>query len=150
MSDRAKPARRKSPKKPCSICHRWFLPNPRVVKRQRTCGGSECRAKLRAKTQAGWRARNPDYFTARRIQARQAQSPPKPEPLRLPSPLEKLPWDLAQDEFGVAGADFIGVMGTLLMRSTQDEMRRQAIDLKAFTSRLPTPSAQDQMPVGAD
>jgi len=34
-----------------------------------------------------------------------------PEPLRLPPPLSQLPWDIAQSEFGVKGADFIGVMG---------------------------------------
>ena len=150
MSEPAKPARRKSPKKPCSICHRWFLPDPRVVKRQRTCGNPECRAKLRVQTQAEWRARNPDYFTARRIQTRQAQSPPKPEPLRLPSPLEKLPWDLAQDEFGVQGADFIGLMGTLLIRSTQDEIRQQIIDSTGISRRLLTPVGKDEMPLGAD
>ena len=37
-------------------------------------------------------------------------------------PLSRLPWDLAQDEFGVKGADFIGVMGTLLQGAAQDEL----------------------------
>jgi hypothetical protein len=67
-------------------------------------------------------ARNPDYFTARRIQARQAAERP-PEPLRLPRPLSELPWDIAQDEFGAQGADFLGIMSTLILGPAQDEIR---------------------------
>jgi hypothetical protein len=63
----------------------------------------------RRKTQADWCTRNPDYFVARRIQAR-STSPPPLEPLRLPPPLVRLPWDIAQDQFGGKGADFIGIM----------------------------------------
>jgi hypothetical protein len=32
-------------------------------------------------------------------------------------------WDLAQDEFGVKGADFIGVMGRLLLEAAQDQFK---------------------------
>lgn len=104
-----------SAKKPCCICRRWFRPNPRIGTRQRACGRPECQTARRKKTQSAWRTRNPDYFIARRIQARGTSAQP-PEPLRLPPPLTRLPWDIAQDEFGVKGADFIGVMGTLLLR----------------------------------
>ena len=37
--------------------------------------------------------------------------------------LERLPWDLAKDEFGRKGCDFIGVMGTLLVRTAKDQFR---------------------------
>jgi hypothetical protein len=66
--------------------------------------------------QAVWRRRHPDYFAARRILDRGALAQP-PEPLRLPPSLSQLPWDIAQSEFGVKGADFIGVMGTLLVHA---------------------------------
>jgi hypothetical protein len=49
-----------------------------------------------------------DHPQALSSPARGALSQP-PEPLRLPAPLNRLPWDIAQDEFGVKGADFIGV-----------------------------------------
>ncbi len=49
----------------------------------------------RRKRQAAWRARNQNYFSGRRIQARGA-SDKSPEPLRLPSPLNQLPSDIAQ------------------------------------------------------
>ncbi len=30
-------------KKPCRICRRWFMPNPRLKERQMTCGNSLCK-----------------------------------------------------------------------------------------------------------
>src|SRR6266576_1587689 len=102
-------------KRPCCICRHWFRPDPRVGARQRACRKSSCQKARHQQAQAKWRARNPDYVIARRIQARSLSEQPS-EPLRLRPPLSRLPWDLAQDEFGVKGADFIGVMGTLLLR----------------------------------
>lgn len=97
----------------------------------------------RKKTQARWRARNPDYATAYRIQQRGARKQ-APEPLRLPAPLSQLPWDLAKDELGVQGADFIAVMGTLLLRSAKDQFRAYLIDPKGVSGTLPLPAAKDQ------
>jgi len=132
-------------KRPCSICRHWFRPNPRVGVRQRACGRAECQAARRRQTQAAWRARNPDYFIARRIQERGALAR-RPEPLRLPAPLGQLPWDLAQDQFGVQGADFIGVMGALLLHATQDQFRAYRLDSKTVADTLPPPGEQDPMP----
>jgi hypothetical protein len=103
----------------------------------------------RRKQQAAWRARNPDYFSGRRIQARGASDKP-PEPLRLPSPLNQLPWDIAQSEFGVQGADFIGVMGGLLLRSTQSQLKSYLIDSKADATTQLGLAAQSQIESGAE
>jgi hypothetical protein len=78
------------------------------------------------------------------MQARGALPQP-PEPLRLPAPLNRLPWDIAQDEFGVKGADFIGVMGALLVGAAQDQFRPYPADPAAVAGTLPQPAAQDQM-----
>ena len=126
-------------KKPCSICRRWFRPDPRVGKRQRACGQADCQAVHRRKMQAAWRRRNPDYFVARRMQERGTQEQP-PEPLRLPSPLSRLPWDVAQSEFGVQGADFLGVMGKVLLRPAQSEFWAYPLDSKQVVGTLPPPS----------
>jgi hypothetical protein len=75
---------------------------------------------------------------------------PPPEPLRLPSPLNRLPWDIAQSEFGVQGADFIGVMGALLLRSTQSQLKSDPIDSKEDLATLPHVAAQSQMAPGAE
>src|SRR5213593_2705980 len=109
-------------KRPCCICRRWFRPDPRVGSRQRACGKPECQETRRVQTQRNWRESRPDYFTARRIRERGEQAR-SPEPLRLPPPLNRLPWDIAQDQFGVEGTDFIGILSTVLLRAAQDQIR---------------------------
>ena len=136
-------------KRPCCICHRWFRPDNRVGCRQRACSKPACQASRRRKKQAVWRARNPDYFSGRRIQARMVVDPP-PEPLRLPAPLNRLPWDIAQSEFGVQGADFIGIMGALLLHSAQSQLKPYRVDSTADSATLLESSAQSQMPPGAE
>ena len=131
-------------KKPCRICRKWFRPDVRVGDRQHTCGRLECQVIRRKKTQAAWRAWNLEYFVAWRIQVR-SESERKPEPLRLPNPLSSLPWDLAQDEFGVKGADFIGAMGTVLLQAAKDQFKGQVIDSPRDPGTLPLPPAKDQL-----
>ena len=136
-------------KKPCSICRCWFRPDPRVGQRQRACGQADCQALHRRKMQAAWRARHPDYFVARRMQQRSLLDQP-PEPLRLPAPLNRLPWDLAQDQFGVQGTDFLGVMGTLLLHAAQFQFRAYPLDSKQVAGTLPRSVGQAEIPLRPD
>ena len=115
-------------KRPCRICRLWFYADPRVGDRQRTCSATECQKTRRQKTKADWRRRNPDYFTARRILSRAAKGKTRPEPPSPPPPLDRLPWDIAQDQFGAQGAHFLGVMGGVLVRCAQDQRRAHLID----------------------
>ena len=134
-------------KRPCRICRRWFHPDARVGRRQRTCG-IQCRKKWRGKTQAEWRSRQPEYFIERRLRlrsiaARDAAETSKkcerailegkipeatpaesrrPPPLRLPGVLGRLPWDLAQDEIGVQATDWIGLVARVVLSAAKDEM----------------------------
>jgi hypothetical protein len=126
----------KARKKPCRICRRWFQPDPRVGERQRVCGKPECQTARRQKTQADWRKRNPDYAIAWRLDQRAAQAPP-PEPLRFPAPLNQLPWEFAKDQFGPQAADFIGIMGALILRAAKDQIRPYLLDPTGVPSRLP-------------
>lgn len=135
MSQRAR-------KRPCRFCRKWFLPDSRVGTRQRSCSGSDCQRKRRAKTQASWRERNPEYFIARRITERSGAE--EPCGARLPVPLSKLPWDLAQDQFGIQGADFIGVMGKLLHGHAQDQCRAYLVDSLGETGGLRPAPRKDQ------
>lgn len=132
-----------SKKKPCQICRQWFRPDVRVGERQVVCKRPECQAARRKRTQAAWRARNPGYFTAWRIQLR-SESKNRPEPLRLPAPLSDLPWDLAQESFGVQGADFIGVMSGVLFRAAKDQLMGQLTDSMGDAGTLPLNVAKDQ------
>ena len=129
-------------KRPCSICRHWFRPDPRVGLRQRACHKPGCQAARRKQTQAEWRARNPEYAAGYRIQQRAAQER-TPEPLRLPAPLGRLPWDLAKDEFGRKGSDFIAVMGALLVRAAKDQFRAYIDDTARVSGPLPPPVAKD-------
>ncbi len=170
-------------KRPCCICHRWFLPDNRVGSRRRTCGRPECRERRRRKMQSAWRMRNPDYFTARRLQARLTpEAPPSPPaqpgrssssapsssspssspqssrqpiwprppaPLRFRAPLNQLPWDIAQSEFGPQGADFLGVMVGLLLRETQSEIAAYRVEITAVMAALRPSGAQSSIPPAA-
>ena len=83
-----------------------------------------------------WRKRNPDYLIAWRLDQRAAQTPP-PEPLCFPAPLNQLPWEFAKDQFGAQGADFIGVMSALILRTAKDQIRPYLIDRARLPSGLP-------------
>ena len=125
-------------KKPCRICRRWFRPDPRIGQRQRACGKPECQTTRRQKTQANWRMRNPEYAAAYRIQQRAIARDPPAEPMRMPPPLNQLPWDLAKDEFGAQGADFIGVMGGLVLRAAKDQFLAYVAESTRLSATLPT------------
>jgi hypothetical protein len=57
--------------------------------------------------------------------------------LVLPPPLSQLPWDLAQDEFGVMGTDFLGHLGRVLLGVAQDQKAGQVIEMTGEPGRLP-------------
>ena len=103
----------------------------------------------RRKQQAAWRAGHPDYFAGRRIQARMVLED-RPGPLRLPPPLDQLPWDIAQSEFGAQGADFLGVMSGLVLRSAQFQLQPYRIDSTADMATLPHLAAPSQIESGAE
>lgn len=132
-------AKRKTKKRPCAICGRRFQPNPRVGSRHRACNNSDCQTARRQKTQASWRNRNPEYAAARRLDQRANQREPPAEPLRLPKPLDQLPWNAAKDEFSPYGIDFIGVALTLILRAAKDEIRSYLTDSTILPGRLPLP-----------
>src|SRR5436189_4865587 len=130
--------------RPCCICRRWCRPDPRIGSRQQACRRAECQAARRKKKQKTWRERNPDYFIARRIKDRSGQDRPA-EPLRLPPPLSRLPWDIAQSQFGTEGADFIGILGAVLLRSAQSQFRAYVTEDSRLANTLPSTGTQSPM-----
>jgi hypothetical protein len=135
-------------KRPCSICRRWFRPNLRVGDRQHACEKAACQTSRRQRTQASWRRRNLSYAIAWRLDQRATQTQPPPEALRLPAPLNQLPWDVAKDQFGPQGADFIGVMGALIIRSAKDQFRAYGIDSTRLSDTLPLPPQKTSPSLG--
>ena len=53
-----------SRKRPCRVCKRWFLPNPRVKDRQKTCVRPKCQREWHRRKCAEWNQKNADYFKA--------------------------------------------------------------------------------------
>ena len=111
------------------------------------CGKAECRVLHRQKTQAQWRRRNRGYAIAYRIDQRAAQTEP-PEVLRVPAPLDQLPWEFAKDEFGSQHADFMGVMGSLMVRTAKDEFRAYLLDSTMVPGTLPRLSRKTRSGLG--
>ena len=65
---------------------------------------------------------------------------------RAPRPLNRLPWDIAQEQFKVQGAEFILGMGRLLRRHAQDQISAQVAVLSGGSPQLPPAGTQDQIP----
>ncbi|HEY6763562.1 MAG TPA: hypothetical protein VI386_02215 [Candidatus Sulfotelmatobacter sp.] len=101
----------------------------------------------RQKTQGRWRRRNPGYAIAYRIDQRAAQTE-APAVLRVPAPLNQLPWEFAKDEFGSQQADFMGVLGALLVRTAKDEFRAYLIDPTRVPGTLPHWSRKTRSEMG--
>jgi hypothetical protein len=133
-----------APKRPCCICRRWFRPDPRIGPRQRACRNPDCQVARRRKKQKKWRERHPDYFIARRILDRKKEDR-TPEPLRLPPPLSRLPWDIAQSEFSSQQTDFIGLLGAVLHKDAQSQFKAYLADSSRVADTLPPSSAQSQI-----
>jgi hypothetical protein len=55
-------------KRPCRICRRWFLPDPRLKQRQKTCGQAKCQRQWHKKKCSQWNRKNRDYFKANYLQ----------------------------------------------------------------------------------
>jgi hypothetical protein len=49
-------------------------------------------------------------------------------PLVLPPPLSQLPWDVAQETFGLTGTDFLSHLGRVLLVAVQDQKVGQVVD----------------------
>jgi len=51
--------------KRCESCGRFFHPHPFSGDRQKVCGKSSCKKKLKASSQKRWFEKNPEYFHGR-------------------------------------------------------------------------------------
>ena len=131
-------------KKPCRFCGKWFWPDPRVGSRQRVCSAEECRRERRAATQAAWRRKNPDYAIAYRMQKRAAlPERERPERRHWP-PLDRLPWDLAKDQFKAQGCEFIEELGRVLLAGAKDQRRSQVAGIAKEIAAHPPPDGKDK------
>ena len=136
-------------KRPCRFCGKWFWPDSRVGPRQRACPAEECQRKRRAETQASWRQRNPEYVAAYRMQMRAAQAEDARAAVRHQRPLDRLPWDLAKDQFTAQGGEFIEVLARVLLARAKDEIRSEVARITREIGAHPPPTEKDQTGVQA-
>ena len=131
-------------KRPCRFCRRWFWPDQRVGARQRACSAEECQRKRRAETQASWQRCNPEYGITYRMQKRAALPERERPASRHPPPLDRLPWDLAKDQFEAQGCEFMEVFARVLLAGAKDEIRGEVARITREFAAHPRPGAKDQ------
>ena len=56
--------RARTAKRPCGICRKWFMPDPRQIGRQKTCKNSDCRKEHHRRQCRQWNRKNREYFKA--------------------------------------------------------------------------------------
>jgi hypothetical protein len=130
-------------KRPCRICSKWFMPNPRLGARQKTCGAEECKVKWHTKKCAQWNRQNRPYFQAihlsKRLQPSQNQETACENPRSRSKKVGKspqLPQKVIQEVIGVQQFVIIEYVSRVLLKRVQEVMRRQHAEISAKTDQL--------------
>jgi len=133
--------KRQSTKRPCRICKKWFLPNPRLGDRQKTCGARECQQQWHSRKCAEWNRKNRSYFQENYLKRRleslesippeptQSTSPP-PSPMHPLQPIPPLdyPRGVVQEVIGIQQLVIIEYIVRLLKRSVQEVIVSQPVE----------------------
>lgn len=132
---------RRSKKRPCRICRKWFAPNPRVGDRQKTCGAPECKKKWHAKKCAEWNRKHRVCFKEsylsgklRLLEADNAQETDRASPAVIPAgdfhftgagagAFPGLPRSVIQEVIGMQQLVIIEYVARLLFRSVKEVIR---------------------------
>ncbi len=135
-------------KRPCRICGKWFVPNPRLGERQMTCGATVCQKQWHRRKCAEWNRKNRAYsqeiYLRKRLQladsAQPCRSSPQPVPQPTPAsspasappavPLKPVapldyPRAVVQEVMGVQLLIIIEYIVRLLTRDVQEVIRSQ-------------------------
>ena len=119
-----------SRKRPCRICRRWFLPNPRLKDRQMTCGQVTCRREWHRRKCTEWNSKNSDYFKANYLQkkidaATKARGDPEMIHSKLPTIRMQtgMPLEYVKELIGVQHVIIHEYLGQLLNRRWHKKLR---------------------------
>jgi hypothetical protein len=146
-------SRRKSKKRPCRICRKWFIPHPRVGKRQKTCGDHECMRKWHARKCAEWNRKNrscaqENYWSTRLALAIDEKECTKGTSAAatatksrisasISAPFPQLPRSLIQEAIGAQQLVIMEYVAQQLFRSVQEVIKRQHAENNRNSSQLP-------------
>ena len=83
-------------------------------------------------------------MNAWRIDAKAKDELKSREPPSMPPPLSRLPWDLAKDEFGTKGVEFIAVFGRILLGVAKNQFGGYPADYTEESRRHLGETANDQ------
>ena len=133
--------KRKSRKRPCRICGKWFSPDPRVGERQKTCGSKGCQRKWHTKKCSEWNRAHPQYFREIYLSKRLDDAAPPNTEIGSHSANSsvtsgKLPRKVIQEVIGVQQLIIIEYINRLLLRSFQEVIYRQLSEIMIKQDRL--------------
>ena len=139
------PSRRKSKKRPCRICQKWFMPHPRVGDRQKTCGDHECMRKWHARKCAEWNRKNrncaQENYLSNRLalggNEKEGTTPKSHVSVSSYAPFPQLPRSLIQEVIGVQHFVIIEYIAQQLFRSVQEVIKRQHSENTGDPAQLP-------------
>ena len=126
----------RSKKRPCRVCGKWFMPNPRLGDRQKTCGADACKQQWHTAKCAEWNRQNRTYFKEIYLRTRleplsnDAAGPPsspsssRATPVRGPSPLQ-LPRETVQEVMGPQQRVIVEYIVRVLLRGVQEVIGSQ-------------------------
>lgn len=134
-------------KRPCRICGRWFLPDPRVGARQRACSEPQCQRERHRRACEEWRARNPDYDREDRLR-RRLRVEVGPEDARVGDALAGVDLEAARDVVALEVFVFVEETARVLADWARDGVRRQGVEIAGISGRLPPTRARDEMGTG--
>jgi len=148
------PSRRKSKKRPCRICQKWFMPNPRVGDRQKTCADPECMRKWHAGKCAEWNRKNRTYVQENYLSDRLAMGGSEKEGGKGTSAaataskshifasssasFPQLPRSLIKEVIGAQQLVIIEYITRQLYRSVQEVIKKQRLENTGDPSQLPS------------
>ena len=133
----------------CRVCGKWFVPDARTRAWQKTCGKS-CSVEWERRRQARWRAANADDWTGRGTteQTERAKEPGSTVQVRPPpAGIDRVPWDAAQEEFGVRGALLLALLVRTTARVVQTETTAQLLEIIAEPRGVAARAAQTETDV---
>lgn len=135
-------------KRPCRECGRWFQPNARAGKRQRSCDRETCQRARHRRACARWHARHPDYDVERRLRERVRRDQVLGAPLER-DPLVEVVWDAARDAVGAEVSVIVEETGKVLVAWARDAVHAQTTEIMRQLGKvLPSP-ARDVIAAGA-